>query len=413
MDRNLEVQLNGIKEADLLVGIPSYNNTRTIGGVVRAVTTGIERYFPGAKAILVNADGGSSDGTPDEVKKLPTENVKTILISYPVHPVHRAVAPYHGVPGKGAALRTVFEIAQSLNVRACAVVDSDLRSFTPEWIELLLKPVYEKAFDYVAPIYARHKFDGTITNGILYPLMRALYGKRVRQPIAGDFGVSGNLAKFCLTKDIWDTEIGLFGIDIWVTTLAMAGGYSICQSQLGPRSCDTKGAGDLGSIFTQVVSPVYGLMEDNEVLWKGIKGSKPVPTFGRQQEEGIESVTVNVERMIRSFRLGAKNLMEIWRRVVSSETALALESIARLSEETFALPQDLWVRLVYDFAITYHRGSVHREHLLKSMIPLYLGWVATFVKGNQDRTANEVEEQIESLSRLFEEMKPNLVDRWT
>jgi hypothetical protein len=105
--------------------------------------------------------------------------------------------------------------------------------------------------------------------------------------------------------------------------------------------------------------------------------------------------------------------MEIWRRVVSSETALALESIARLSEETFALPQDLWVRLVYDFAITYHRGSVHREHLLKSMIPLYLGWVATFVKGNQDRTANEVEEQIESLSRLFEEMKPNLVDRWT
>jgi glycosyltransferase involved in cell wall biosynthesis len=413
MERDLEVELSGIKETDLLVGIPSYNNVRTIGNVVQTVTAGLKKYFPKAKAILVHADGGSNDGTQDEVKKVQMGDIQTILISYPVHPVHKVVAPYHGIPGKGTAFRTVFEIAESLNVRACALVDSDLSSITPEWIELLLKPVYEEGFDYVAPIYARHKFDGTITSGIVYPLMRALYGNRVRQPIAGDFGFSGNLAKFYLTKDVWDTDVGLFGIDIWVTTLAMAGGYNVCQSHLGPRFCDAKDASDLGSIFTQVVSPVYDLMEDNEVLWKGIKGSKPVPTFGCQKETGIESVTVNVERMIRSFRLGARNLMEIWRRAVPSETALGLESIARLSDEAFAFPQDLWVRIVYAFAITYHRGSVHREHLLKSMIPLYLGWVASFVKGNQDRTAREVEEYIESLCRLFEEMKPYLIEHWT
>jgi glycosyltransferase involved in cell wall biosynthesis len=413
MDRNLEVQLSDIKETDLLVGIPSYNNIRTIRDVVQAVTTGLKKYFPKAKAILVIADGGSSDGTQDEVKKIRMENIKRILLSYPVHPVHKVVVPYHGIPGKGTAFRTVLEIAESLNVGACALVDSDLRSITPEWMELLLRPVYEEGFDYVAPIYARHKFDGTITNGIVYPLMRALYGNKVRQPIAGDFGFSGNLAKFYLTKDIWDTDVVLFGMDIWVTTLAMAGGYNLCQSHLGPRFCDTKEASDLGSIFTQVVSPVYALMEDNQVLWKGIKGSKPVPTFGSQKELGIESVTVHVERMIQSFRLGARNLMEIWRRAVPSETALWLESIARLSDEAFAFPQDLWARIVYDFAVAYHGGFVHREHLLKSMIPLYLGWVASFVKGNQDKTASEAEEYIESLCRLFEEMKPYLIERWT
>jgi hypothetical protein len=341
------------------------------------------------------------------------EDIKTILISYGVHPVHKVIAPYHGIPGKGAALRTVFEIAGLLNAKACALVDSDLRSITPEWMELLLKPVYEENFDYVAPIYARHKFDGTITNGIVYPLMRALYGQRVRQPIVGDFGFSGTLAKFYLTKDLWNTDAGPLGIDIWITTLAVTGGYKICQSYLGPRFGDTKDVSDLGSIFTQVVAPVYDSTEGNEGMWKGIKGSNPIPTFGGQKEVEFESVRVNVERMIRSFHLGVRNLMEIWRRAVSSETALCLESIARQSDEAFAFPQDLWARIVYDFAVTYHRGSVHREHLLKSMIPLYLGWMATYVKRNQDRTANEVEEYIESLCRLFEEMKPHLIERWT
>jgi hypothetical protein len=121
--------------------------------------------------------------------------------------------PYHGISGKGTVLRTVFEIVESLNVRASALVDSELTSITPEWMELLLKPVYEEGFDYVAPIYARHKFDGTITNGMVYPLIRALYGNKIRQTIAGGFGFSGSLVKFYLTKDIWDTDVGLFGID--------------------------------------------------------------------------------------------------------------------------------------------------------------------------------------------------------
>ena len=86
--------------------------------------------------------GGASDRTQDEVKKIQMENVKAILISDPAHPVHKVVALCHGIPGKGTALRTVFEIVESLNVGACALVDSDLRSITPEWMELLLKPVY-------------------------------------------------------------------------------------------------------------------------------------------------------------------------------------------------------------------------------------------------------------------------------
>ena len=413
MEKSLKIQSEEIKEADILVGIPSYNNSRTIGHVVRAVIAGLAKYFPKAKAVLVNSDGGSTDGSLEEVKKVGIEDFKMILTSHPVHPIHKIVTPYYGIPGKGSAFRTIFEAAKLLNVKACAVVDSDLRSITPEWMELLLRPIYEEGFDYVAPLYARHKFDGTITNSIVYPLTRALYGKRVRQPIGGDFGFSGKLASFYLTREVWETDVARFGIDIWMTTLAITEGYKVCQSYLGAKIHDAKDPGsDLGPMFTQVVSSVFGLMKEYENFWKEVKESQPVPTFGFHYEVGLEPVSVNVERMIGNFRLGVKDLMEIWRKALLPETVLWLESIARLSDEAFSFPQDLWVRIIYDFAIAYHKGSVHREHLLKSMIPLYLGRVASFVKENQKSSAEEVEEEIESLCQVFDEMKPYLIDRW-
>jgi glycosyltransferase involved in cell wall biosynthesis len=413
MEESIQSQMEGIEEADILIGIPSYNNVRTIGHVVRAVTAGLAKYFPGAKAVIFNSDGGSTDGTQEEVKRVQIEDFKTILTSHPVHPIHKIVTPYHGVPGKGSAFRAIFEMAGSLNVKACAVVDSDLRSITPEWMDLLLTPVYEEGFDYVVPLYARHKFDGTITNSIVYPLTRALYGKRVRQPIGGDFGFSGALAKFYVTKEVWETDVARFGIDIWMTTLAIAEGYQVCQSFLGAKIHDAKDPGsDLGPMFTQVVSSVYGLMAEYQPLWEGVKGSQSVPTFGFHYEVGLEAISVNVERMIDNFRLGVKNLMEIWDKILPHEAILRLESIGRLSYEAFSFPQDLWVQLVFDFAIAYQKGTVHRDHLLKSMIPLYLGRVASFVKENRESSAREVEDRIEDLCKLFEEMKPYLIGHW-
>jgi len=413
MERSLQNQLEEIKETDILIGIPSYNNVRTIGHVVQAVMAGLAKYFPKAKAVLVNSDGGSKDGTQEEVKKVQIRDFKTILTSHPVHTIQKIVTPYHGIPGKGSAFRTIFEVAKRLNAKACAVVDSDLRSITPEWMELLLRPIYEEGFDYVAPLYARHKFDGTITNSIVYPLTRALYGKRVRQPIGGDFGFSGKLAGFYLTKEVWETDVARFGIDIWMTTLAITEGYKVCQSYLGAKIHDVKDPGsDLGPMFTQVVSSVFRLMGDYQNIWKEVRESQPVPTFGFHYEVGVEPVSVNVERMIGNFRLGVKDLMEIWRKVLFPETVPWLESIGRLSDEAFSLPQDLWVHTVYDFAVAYCKGSVHREHLLKSMIPLYLGRVASFVMENQKSSAIEVEEEIESLCMVFDEMKPYLIDRW-
>ena len=260
--------------ADIMVGIPSFKNAATIGYVVRAAHAGLVQYFPELKPVLVNSDAGSPDGTQRVVVETePPDYVESILLVRPTNKLDRVTITYpeiDGVGGKGAALRTIFEIAAALEVQALVVVDSDLRSIVPEWIELLAGPILKGGYDFVAPLYARYKYDGTITNTVTYPLTRALYGHRIRQPIGGDFGVSGDLVRHYLELDDWTEDISKFGIDIWMTTSALTGGYAVCQARLGAKVHDPKDPGsDLGPMFRQVVGTILRLAAAHPDSWLG------------------------------------------------------------------------------------------------------------------------------------------------
>jgi glycosyltransferase involved in cell wall biosynthesis len=412
--KEVREQIGRIKTADILVGIPSYNNARTIGHVVRAVQAGLAKYFPDRKAVLTNSDGGSTDGTIDVVNQAGIEDFESILLSHRVEPFFKIATPYIGLPGKGSAFRSIFEIAVELNVKACAVVDSDLRSITPEWVELLIKPVLEGGFDYVAPLYQRHKYDGTITNSIIYPLTRALYGKRVRQPIGGDFGFSGRLANFYLSKDVWQTDIARYGIDVWMTTEAIANNFKVAQSFLGAKIHDPKDPGaDLSAMLAQVTGSAFGLMETYWDVWKGVQGSTSVPTFGFYYTVGLEQVKVNVERMLAIFRAGLKDLREIWIEILGAGDFGEVKSLGAHPDREFRFPLKLWTRIVYDYALAYHKRKLPHEHLLKSLTPLYLGKTASFVMEVENMEQDEAEGEIEKLCLEFEQNKEHLINTWT
>src|SRR5438132_2605244 len=404
--------VHAIGEAEILVGIPSYNNADTIGHVVRAISVGLAKYFPRARAVLVNSDGGSSDGTPEVVAQSVVD-YGAMLISERQSLLHKIITPYHGLPGKGSAFRTVFDIARRLKAKACAVVDSDLRSITPEWIEVLARPVLEEGYDYVAPYYLRHKYDGTITNSIVYPLTRALYGQRIRQPIGGDFGFSGKLAEHYLEKHVWESDVARFGIDIWMTTEAIASGARVCQSFLGAKIHNPKDpATDLSAMLVQVVGAVFALMEEHEAVWAGLDGSRPVPLFGFQYEVAAEPITVKVEPMINTFRQALVDLEPIWRQILPADTIEELLELKDRSQQEFRIADDLWARLLYDVAAASHRRVLTQGHLLKALTPLYLGRTASFVLETQGLTSAEAEVRIEALCQAFEKRKPYLLERW-
>ncbi len=404
--------LGEIGEADIVVGIPSYNNERTIGHVVQAVQAGLHKYFPEKKAVLVNSDGGSKDRTREVVNDTSLD-MRSILLSHRVVSFHKIVTPYHGLPGKGSAFRTIFEIARALKAKACAVVDSDLRSITPEWVDLLLRPVLEDGYDYVASYYRRHKYDGTITNMIVFPLTTIMYGKKIRQPIGGDFGFSGSLASFYLEKDVWETDVARYGIDIWMTTTAIANGFKICQSFLGAKIHDAKDPGaDLSAMLHQVCSSVFSLMGEYYDKWKDVKNIEDVPTFGFKYTVGLEPINVNVDAMIEKFTLGVNQLTPIWESFLPRGVIWLLDSLAKEDKDRFTLPDEVWVEIMFNFALAFHKNVMHHEHIIKSLTPLYIGKVAAFVKETWDMNSDEVEERLEQLCNAYLSFKDYIVERW-
>ncbi len=411
-------QIEEMGKADILVGIPTFNNEKTIGYVVRAVQYGLAKYFPKFRSVVMNSDGGSTDETREIVKETSVyTDLDTILIKHPVRPARSLSTPYYGIPGKGSAFRAIFEAAKSLKVRACVVVDSDVRSINPEWVELLAGPIVIKGYDYVSPLYFRHKYDGTITNSIVYPLTRALYGLRVRQPIGGDFGFSGKLVKSFLTKEVWGTDVARYGIDIWMTTTAINEGCKVCQSFLGAKIHDAKDPGKaLAPMFKQVVNTLFHLMCDYESHWKQISRAKPTAMYGFRSEASPEPVAVNLELLIDKFKKGLIENRNYWLTFLPSERIRELEEVAKLPLDEFNLSQALWIKTVYDFAVAYRQSKAvppeMRDRLVGSLIPIYFARTASFVIETKDMPTYEAEEVIERLCDEFEKLKPYLVERW-
>ena len=400
-------------QVDIVIGIPSYNNAKTIGHVVRAAQAGLAKYFSGHRAVLINSDGGSTDGTPDVFRNSSIGDPNAILISHTALPSPLLSFPYNGIPGKGSAFAAIFTAASMLNAKACAVLDSDLRSVTPEWIELLLKPIVDGNSDFVSPLYQRHKYDGTITNSIVYPLTRALYGKRVRQPIGGDFGFSGELARFYMTKNVWGTDVAKFGVDIWMTTTALANGYRVCQSFMGAKIHDPKDpSSDLGGMLIQVVGTAFTLMEEYFSSWKDVTESQATQVFGFVYSPGYEQVNVNVKVMLDKFRLGVAELASLWSQFMKPEQIGELKAVAASDENSFHISDAFWTQIIFRFALAYKRKVFNREHLIRSLVPLYLGRTASWVLETCDMDPAQTEERIELLCKEYETNKPALVTEW-
>lgn len=397
-------RLEEIRQADILVGIPCYNNEATIAHVIQMVSHGLFEHYPSARSVILVADGGSTDDSRDVAAGLQAKPWQEKLVTI-----------YRGIGGKGTALRAVFEAADRLKVRACACVDSDLRSISPDWVKCLLDPVLEKDFEFVAPVYTRYKYDGTITNNIVYNLTRALYGKRVRQPIGGDFAFSRGLARQYLEQEVWGTDIARFGIDIWMTTRALVSGARVCQANLGVKVHDAKDpAQALGPMFRQVCGTLFRLMGDYEANWRIVRGSEAVPVFGLEgRHVEPEPVSVNQPRLVREFQEGYRLFGAVWRELFSTDVADALEVARRAPPEAFEIPIDVWVRLLYELADRYHRMPDHRMKMLAVMTPLYLGRIASFINQTRGMDSFEAENVVEAQAQAFEDGKPYLLELWS
>jgi hypothetical protein len=395
-------RLEEIETADILVGVPCFNNERTIAHVIQMVTHGLARHYRDRRSVIFVADGGSTDDTRESAKEFEIKPWQEKIISI-----------YRGPGGKGTALRSLFEAAARLRVKACAMVDSDLRSITPDWVKYLIDPVLENGYQFVAPVYVRHKYDGTITNNIVYNLTRALFGKRIRQPIGGDFAISRDVAKFYTEQDVWETDVARFGIDIWMTISAITQDFRICQSNLGVKIHDAKDPGQhLAPMFRQVLSALFTMMEQHEHFWKAVQGSESLETFGFQGTLEPEPVDVNLDGMIDLFKAGFNQYAALWKDIFCEDCFREIERARGLDSSNFYIPTTVWVQILYELAATFHFWTYDRDRLLDLVTPLYYARVASFVRQSWEMTSLKAEELVEEQAMRFEEQKDYLIRLW-
>ncbi|NKE71171.1 glycosyl transferase family 2 [Candidatus Manganitrophus noduliformans] len=406
-------RLIAVGEVDLLVGIPTLNHAGTVGQVVRAVQIGFVKYFPRERTALINLDGGSTDGTPEQVRAASIDDFRPLLSAQPLRTLHRITTPYPGSPGRDGALRTLLAAADLVRAKACAVVSGDLENITPEWIDALLRPVYKESFDLIAPLYQRHKFDGLLISNLIYPMVRAIYGHRIREPLGPEFGLSGRFARALLSKERDARTLSAHGIDLTITAAAATGGYRIGQSFLGPKvHASRRDEPSLPEALRKTVGALFEQVERDAAFWPGRQGSAPLPLFGFEYAMRLEPIRINKRRMLETFRTGVRELSSLFETILSQNTRQAILQRAGMDDKAFRYPDDLWVKTVYEFAAAFHRGVLHRPHLIQALTPLYLGRACSFVLENADAGSEEVGKRIEALCLEYERQKPGLIERW-
>ena len=405
-------QLINVGEVDILVGLPTHNNAKTIGPVIQAIQAGILKCFPRERAVIINADGGSQDGTPELVTGASIDDMWSASKVYALRTLHAISTQYGRTPEPGTALRTILAAADLLRAKACVVVSPDSTTIEPDWLQRLVRPVYHDNFDLVSPIYRRQKFEGVLMRNLLYPMTRAIYGYGIREPYASEFAISGRLATDFLSKEIWHDDRGRIGPEISLTITAITGKYRVCQSFLGTKAQPDRSAGDLVAAMRRTVGALFASLDSNFPLWSTISGSQPVPTLGAQSEVMLESVRVDRGRLREMFATGVAQLEPIFRSILSASTLSELQRIATLEASEFNYPADLWAKTVFEFAASYHKSVISRDHIVQALVPLYRGRTLTFLLENRDVSAEDIERSVESLCGEFERLKPYLLEVW-
>lgn len=402
-------QLMSVGEVDLLVAIPTYNNAGTVVQAIQAIEDSYQQNFVRDRVVILNVDGGSTDHTTEAILNMNGKKAGAHRGITSLRTVHRVTTQYGRTPSQGLALRTVLAAADLLRARSCAMVSPATTNLDPSWIANLLKPAYRQDFAFVAPLYARSKFQGLLARNLLYPMSRAVFGVRIREMYSDEWGFSGRLATHCLGQKL--DEAVRARPEAWMAVTAICTGMKCCQSFLGPKAPPSSGP-DVVEAVRQTVGNLFWCFHNFQDHWLDRNGTEGVPTFGSDHELMPEDAPASQEKSFELFRSGVKDLDSVLSSILTPYTYGHLREIASLEPEKFRYSAELWVRTLYEFAASYHRATIARDHILQALVPLYRGQLYSFLLEHGQSSAEEIEADSEALCLEFERQKPYLIERW-
>jgi len=397
-------RLSDIGAADIIVGIPTYKNARTIAPVMRTVAEGLAREFRHLKSVLVIVDGGSPDDTVAVANQMQLPP-----------PVKRLVMSYQGVQGKGSAVHAVFEMARVMRARAVVILEADLQSITPDWSTRLARPILENAFQIAIPYYLRPLPDGAMTDLLAYPLTRLLYGADVRQPMGGEYALSADFAAKLAARDVWETDVARHGVDIWITTVALLENVKLCQVRLGVKLDDSRELSlSFDPTFVQAIGTLFRLVDIYKRRWLENVATRPAPFYGNgvgAEPPRAWMPAVTAAALGDAFVAGVRRYQRLWRIALTPSTRTAVKELSEQADGATRFSASLWARTVYDFLTVYNQGEGDPDKIVAALLPLYYARCATIMRETNLQPA-AVEKAVQDQAQAFVAEKPYLINLW-
>ncbi|MFC1901013.1 glycosidase [Chloroflexota bacterium] len=421
-------------KADIVVGIPFYNEDDIVGEVLKTVYTGLEEYFPDQECVIVAVGSPAGAQALDVINNLP-QNSKIKRIAF--------LLDDDRLNGKGWSVRAILELARVFSADL-AIIEADIRSrqkngdiegLAPDWINLLLRPIKTHEVDLVVSRFNHHYFDNIISSQLVYPLLAAIYNRPIHDPIGGQWGISGRLIPAYL-HDIgrWDEEeIGGYGIDGWLTTQAITSGARIYEANLGIK-LDGISVAKTELVVRQVAEVLFEQIVDGKGWWRkeGVVSESPLldplAAYGLRKPHQPDEVKIVPKQLVSRYKRGFNKFHALYRKILSEEAFHQLEELAKNGIEQFDFPGALWVHTVYGFLLDIgFRKAFAKGDLVNSFIPLFEGFVASTtlrLQALKSRLSSvsideaerlvslEAERQIEELVSEFLYQKESFLARW-
>jgi glucosylglycerate synthase len=402
--------LIAVGQADILVGLPTLNNAATVLDVVRAVHACFARDFPRLRTVLFNSDGGSTDGTLDLIRNASFTETDMVQTSHSLRTLHRVVAPYHGLPGKHTALRTVFAVADLIQAKVVVVVDPGGPATTADRVTELIEPIAHGHVEFLTPRYRRHPRDGVLITQFVRPLVRALYGVGLDEPLGAEFACSGRFASHCLARDIWNHEAARFAIDLWLRTEALANRYTVGQIWR-PAATVAGTRTTLREAVRQVVLSLVESLRAHEPHWLEAQGVEELRTWGSEPAMLPDPTEWDYQTLGEQARHDMLAIQPLLAEVL--EPDLLARVVDGPASSSAPLDDELWVRCVYAFAAATRLGHTSIEHLADMFAPLYMWRASAFMSHTATESPETVQARLDQLCETFLRLKPPLVARWT
>jgi predicted GH43/DUF377 family glycosyl hydrolase len=374
-----------IGEADIVVGVPFYNEFETIGHVIRTIKRGLLKYYPSKKCVIV-AVGSPAGEEALKVAKAISRSSGIAQMAF--------LLDHERISGKGWAVWAIMHIARTLGADL-AIIEADVRSrrqdgrtlgLVPEWVSLLLDPIKAREMDLVASRFTRYYLEDIISTHVFYPLLAAVFDCPVHDLGGGQWGISYQLLRTFLQRAPLppSTEVGGFGIDAWLVTSAVGSDAEICEANLGIK-VHQPSVDKAQLVLTQAARVLFEQAVIGYGQWARTTEAsepplvQPLPVFGVKPESLPDGVSLVPQQLVHRYQRGFVGFRTLFEQVMPKEVFAELERLSETDARYFNFSHRLWAQVVYRLILAgaFPSGFAVGD-IISALVVVYYGHVAGF-----------------------------------